>query len=254
MAKSIREAYGLESTVSKSSKFIAGTELEIEDVKGNNISIPWQAIPDGSLRNNGVEFVSPPLDTASLVDGFKHIHAHLICSKAKANFSERTSIHVHINCLDLDTEQVKSIVMWYALFEPVFFAMVDPHRKHNIHCVPLDQTHLSGQYKRPLQEMVERWSKYTALNLIPLHSQGTIEFRHMEGHNDAVKFEWWLKTIENLWQYGRMRPLTRASVLSPQPILEAFDAIFKDAPIHNIRSSVLSLCSDSLIDVKLSLI
>ena len=252
MAKTIREFYGIGSSLEPTKQFIAGTELEIESVNSSG-NPGWSKVPDGSLRNEGVEFVSPPLPSSALIDGFKKIHATFVPYSEWPKFSERTSIHVHINCLDLSLAQTRQIILWYALFEPVFFAMVASNRKHNIHCVPLDQTHLSGVYKKGLMDMVEKWSKYTALNLCPLSTQGTIEFRHMEGHDNAEKFEWWLKTIENLWHYGQDAPLTRQVLSNPDMVLTAFDVIFKDAPVKNIRSSVLALCSDSLIDVKMAM-
>lgn len=255
MAQTVREHFGVGSSVPVSTKFIAGTELEIESVlNAPGKPTNWKLEIDGSLRNEGREFISPPLDTENLINGFKKIHASFVSYEEYPKFSERTSIHVHVNCLDLETTQVKQIILWYALFEPVFFAMVNPIRANNIHCVPLDQTHLCGVYKKPLPEMVSKWSKYTALNLMPLSSQGTIEFRHMEGHDDSEKFEWWLKTLENLWKFGAGTPPTRQVLGNGEAILTAFDEIFKDAPIKNIRSSVLNLVADSLIDVKMALV
>lgn len=254
MAQTIRETYHIESSVEPNNKkFIAGTELEVESVAGGTYG-NWNKTTDGSLRNEGIEFISPPLETKELVKGFNKIHTTFQKYPQWPKFSERTSIHVHINCLDLTQQQVRAIVLWYALFEPVFFAMVEPTRSNNIHCVPLDQTSLSSKYKGDLPQIVEGWSKYTALNLMPLVSQGTIEFRHMEGHDDAAKFEWWLKTLENLWAYGRDNSLTRNVLQDPGTVLAAFDSIFKDAPIRQLRSHVLELVRDTLIDVKLALV
>lgn len=252
----VRSTWNITSSVPKAPDvFIAGVELEIEDVRQCSDYGGFNVTEDGSLRNNGKEFISPPLKVKELVDGFKKIHANLVHSKSKPQpFSDRTSIHVHINCLDLNQEQVKSIVLWYALFEPVFFAMCAPNRKNNIHCVPLDQTTLCENYRRTLPLFVQKWSKYTALNLLPLSTQGTIEFRHMEGHKDAEKFEAWLKTLENLWAYGKSNILNKGFLNKPNAILDAFDVIFRDAWIKNIRASVPALVADSLIDIKLALL
>lgn len=253
----IRETYSIASHVEKvTDKFIAGVELEIEDIRSLGINmdnIGWSVTEDGSLRNNGRELISGPFSYDKLVSDFKTIHGAMKHSSPSQAFSDRTSIHVHVNCLDLNQEQVKSIVLWYALFEPVFFAMCSPHRANNIHCVPLDQTVLCENYRRNIPIMVQKWSKYTALNLLPLGKYGTIEFRHMEGHDDSAKFAWWLKTLENLWAYGKSHILNKGFLAKDKPVLEAFDAIFKDAPIKSIRGSVEELVSDTLIDIKLSL-
>lgn len=257
----VRNTFGISSGVQKAPKLIAGVELEIEDVAGVHGGLPhgWKAEEDGSLRNHGTEYISPPLEASVIPIHFNHIHEGLVSASGKANhFSDRTSIHVHVNCLDQTQDEVKSIVLWYALFEPLFFAMVDPSRSNNIHCVGLDQTSLSATYSRTLPIFVQKWSKYTALNLLPLSTQGTIEFRHMEGHNNIPRFTAWIKTLENLWTYGQANQLDKASIQSPSRILMAFDEIFKDsliggAPASALRHSVLNMVEDNVIDIKLAL-
>ncbi len=253
MKDSVRDTFGIPSMV-VGAGFIAGVELEIESIRtGGNLPSGWQMTEDGSLRNEGREFISPPLGREQLVSHFNLIHGSIKHYDEWPAFSERTSIHVHVNCLDLTPEQVKSIVLWYALFEPVIFAMCSPTRRNNIHCVGLDQTVLCESYKRTLPLFVQKWSKYTALNLLPLKTQGTMEFRHMEGHNDPAKFADWLKVLENLWTFGQTTPLKK-STLDNDDVLFAFDTIFGGTPIHAIRGSVLELVSDNLIDVKLALV
>lgn len=252
-AETIRDTFGIASSVAPSKEFMAGVELEIESFHNADYPDGWHIEEDGSLRNNGMEIISCPQTVGKLVDGFKHVHVNSRFRKQNEKFSERTSIHVHVNCLDLTQEQAKSVVLWYALFEPVFFAMVDPSRRNNIHCVGLDQTMLCEHYRRSLPMYVQRWSKYTALNLLPLNELGTIEFRHMEGHDDPERFRAWLKTLRNLWQFGQNNILSKQSV-EPEAIMGAFDSIFIDSPIHAIRGSVLGLIGDNLVDIKLALL
>jgi hypothetical protein len=248
----IRKTWGIGGGI-YADHFIAGVELEIESI-ADYVTLPmWKVETDGSLRNEGREFISPPLNRTSLVEDFKEIHATLEHFNEFPKFSERTSIHAHINCLDLTQQQTKSIVLWYALFEPVFFLLVDPARRNNIHCVGLDQTMLSDHYKKSFPLLVSKWSKYTALNLKPLETQGTIEFRHMEGHDDAIRFGNWLQVLESLWEYGKNNILTKHS-LSDEAVLKAFDAIFATHPIHSIRGNVKELVSDNLVDIKLAFV
>lgn len=253
MAKhmTIRHTYGLASSVPVSTNFIAGVELEIESVEQHPTSTGWSVTEDGSLRNGGYEYISSPSTKEQLKDGFKQIHKTIRLGSNP--FSERTSIHVHVNMLDLTQEQVRSILLHYALFEPFFFGMVAANRRNNIHCVGLDQTTLSEQYRRTLPLIVQKWSKYTALNLLPLKTQGTVEFRHMEGHNDVTRFNAWLDTLENLWSYGQSNILHR-NLLGDEHILKAFDTIFADSPVKTMRPVVLSTIADSIIDVKLALL
>lgn len=247
----VRSTFDLASSV-LGSGFVAGVELEIEDVRDfPTLPEGWHMEEDGSLRNHGHEFISPPASRQKLQKDFATIHETI--DVGKNPFTERTSIHVHVNMLDLTQEQAKSVVLYYALFEPVFFAMVDPIRRNNIHCVGLDQTTLSENYKRTLPLFVNKWSKYTALNLLPLSTQGTIEFRHMQGHKNQEKFNEWLSTLENLWTYGKECRMCRGE-LTEEGILKAFDFIFKDAEIKSLRSVLMNVIADPLLDVKLALV
>ena len=133
--------------------------------------------------------------------------------------------------------------------------MASPIRRNNIHCVGLDQTILSENYKRALNYQRGKWSKYTALNILPLNKYGTIEFRHLEGTDDIEKITAWLNTLENLWLYGQKNPITKQAVMSDGAIREAFCAIFKDSPeAMKYKDLLPQLLADSTIDIKLSLL
>lgn len=257
----IRSLYGVVSRVS-GPQFIAGLECEIEDITNihsdiENDDTHWQITTDGSLRNNGREFISRPLPKDTLLAAFDKLHNCITYKSPDVHvrFSPRTSTHIHINCLDLEEEAVKAIVLWYALFEPVFFLMASPIRRNNIHCVGLDQTVLSEYYKRSLQYQKQRWSKYTALNILPLSKYGTIEFRHLEGTDDLDKITQWLSTLENLWMYGQKNPITKDAIMSDGAVREAFCAIFRDSSeAMKYKDMLPQLLADSIIDIKLSLL
>lgn len=256
----IRNIFAVHSPINTPA-FTVGIECEIEDLTpicgavscGNY----WRIEEDGSLRNNGHEIISPPSSRAATVEEFIALHSLLKYKSEdkQVRFHPRTSTHVHVNCLSLEEEQVKTIIMWYALFEPVFFLLVSPIRRNNIHCVGLDQTILSEFYKRPMKSLHKFWSKYTALNILPLSKYGTLEFRHLQGTDDAVLLENWLTVLENLWNLGQTTPLTKDSVKNIGAIMEIYEKIFKDCPeAMKLLPVVPSLISNSLIDIKLSLI
>ncbi len=117
------------------------------------------------------------------------------------NFSFRTSTHVHVNVLSLTEEQLKTLIYAYVILEPVFFNYVDPLRKSNIHCVPLADTSVLVNLKnRSVLKVAKMWHKYTAFNLLPIHKQGTIEFRHLQGVGlDPSLLRGWLRLIEMLY-------------------------------------------------------
>lgn len=251
----IRALYGICSNVN-SSGFTAGLECEIENL-GNTETVNsgrWTITEDGSLRNKGLEFITRlPSGKDLLMEDFKHLHQAIKFRNGTINpFSERTSIHVHVNCLDLDHHQVKSIMQHYALFEPIFFKLVAPERANNIHCVALNQTVIPESYRRDLTVLVGAWSKYTALNLLPLKEIGTIEFRHLQGTSDAVLLNEWLTVLENLWTFGKDNLMDKKSVTDPTYINTAYNEIFKNTRASLWAPAATNLLQDSLIDLKLA--
>lgn len=254
MSDTINRIFGVGQSLAylDPNKFLVGLECEVESVR----SFPdggfhyFSITEDGSLRNNGREFISVPLDVRDIVPEFQNLHARIECGEDK--FSERTSIHVHVNCCYLEQDVVRNIVLLYALFEEVFFKMVEPSRRNNIHCVPLTETYLPSIYRQGLGSLISRWHKYTALNILPLKKYGTIEFRHMEGHDDPEKLRVWLDVIYRLFQAGKQFPINK-DTLTHRWVVDLADQIFISVPYYqNNRSKLFTTIENSLLDVKLS--
>lgn len=230
-----------------------GIECEIEDIKAWNewVGDHWGITEDGSLRNNGKEFLMPPNNFNNSMEMFKKLHANL--SLGKEPFSDRTSIHVHVNMQNLRENEVKQIILLYALFEEYFFMIPDSGRRANIHCVPLSETFLPSYYNQGLPVLHQKWQKYSALNVKPLTEHGTLEFRHMHGHNDADKMAQWLKLLENLVQVGStMEPFSPTN-LTPENIRALFSKLFGHFPQHDSWKMTLSESTfNSVLDIKLS--
>lgn len=242
--------------------FICGTEYEIEDIKG--VHIPgydvgseepyWfgelGAVKDGSLRNNGVEFVTRPVGYDRAIELFEVLRDQL--SLGKAPYSARTSTHVHVNVASLSLEQLKHFVLLYALFEPVFFKFAGDQRKHNIHCVPLGHTLLPSQYNRSITSLIDNWSKYSAFNLKPVKTIGTVEFRHLFGTGDAKVYQQWLSMLRNLWEfaYTNGHLWLKAKMTAGMSPLEMLPLVIPSAPGEYCAADF----ADSVIDVKLAFV
>lgn len=233
--------------------FVAGIEHELEAVRVAKNFRVFTVKEDGSLRNHGYEFVSAPLPRKELVQELTELHKWLTYYEKEDPFSQRTSTHVHVNCLMLEEAEARNMVMLYALFEELFFSMVKPERRNNIHCVPLTETTLPGHYKKDIQTLIAKWSKYTALNLKRMPDLGTMEFRHYHGTNDVAALDQWLQVLENLYHLSQKVTIDAASLASKETILSWFDYIFAPAPrIMMLRPSLFNLIYNSLIDVKFS--
>lgn len=182
------------------SKEKIGIEVEVENIRAvNHLNKVWQSKNDGSLRNNGIEFVSRPIYAC---DAPAVLHDLMVESLgADYCFSPRTSVHIHLDMQEQEGEDAINLLMLYTMFERLFYKFVGRGRIKNIYCVPLTETQLIQntvvQGLRP-----DRWSKYTGLNLKTLESYGTIEFRHMHGTPDVRKLCVWIDLITKLKGYA----------------------------------------------------
>ena len=252
--------------LAETEEFFCGTEYEIEDVK--TIKLPGHGIynrkdlslsdssahwlgdiglmHDGSLRNNGMEFITKPVNYERALQLFDTLHTGLVTGPEP--FSPRTSIHVHVNMANMTLDQLKHFLLTYVLLEPVFFEVAGETRKHNIHCVPLTYTILPTIYCKSIVEIVKSWSKYSAFNLLPIKTQGTVEFRHLYGTNDAYIYRKWLTLIKELWDFVNENETNILQEmllkgLTPQEIQHIVLPSSKD---------ITADFSDSFIDVKLA--
>jgi hypothetical protein len=241
------------------SKQVIGIEVEVENIKTlNKLHDGWSITQDGSLRNNGAEFISRPIpacNSPELVENL--LNASLLPTSC---FSPRTSIHVHMDFTDDDLDTVEDVITMYAVFERLFFKFVGKQRIKNIYCVPITETTL-------LRIMGQRginpghWQKYSALNAKPLESLGTLEFRHMHGTFDVRKVCIWIDLITRLKDYCVKAGTTsvRATIASMDdafPFKELLRDIFgerdeymKFSSIEDVKftyeSAKLALCKAS---------
>lgn len=252
----IAHMFGLDpSHLNSAREFYAGVECEIESVKEQDEFEGFSCTEDGSLRNHGVEYISIPLERDKLVQCFTDLHATIEFYNPEEAFSSRTSTHVHINCRALEPEQTKTLVLLYALYEDFFFAMVEQNRRGNIHCVPLTETHLPGNYAMPIEKLCGRWHKYTALNILPLQKLGTVEFRHLQGTNDVVLFGEWLMLLENLWKLAQQTTIT-VEALTNEAVLKSWwkELFGHSKKIMALEPAFSNTIANNLLDVKFAFI
>lgn len=198
---------GLSESVRKAlpvieSQHIIGIEVEVENFREGQQSLRkiWSSKGDGSLRNNGMEFVTHPIPASDAPSALFHLLAQVLPDSCC--FSPRTSTHVHFNMTDWDVSKVKELVLWYTVFENLLFRFAGRKRNQNIYCVPLTATNQLYQfYQTSLERSVSKWSKYSSLNLLTLHNLGTVEFRHMHGTFDVAKLCTWIRLICRLCEY-----------------------------------------------------
>lgn len=135
---------------------------------------------DGSLRNNGMEFITSPLPFPF---EYAEISDTIFDSYPEAEASLRCGIHVHMNVRDMTYQQLARLLSLYCLVERIIFKHTG-NRDTNHFCVPVtDTNHVMYALYRMSEDHVHHTvrssHKYSALNIKPVSSLGTVEARHL---------------------------------------------------------------------------
>jgi hypothetical protein len=210
-----------------------GVEIEIEKTNGlNKIFAPsgwlFGVKPDHSLRDNGLEYITTPLQIEQTVQSLQLFYSicNTLLPERRPTFSWRTSIHVHVNVRELEFEQFLNFLLLYCLFEKSLFKYTSADRRNGNFTVPLieDDALLrsimdrvnsflsrkpNGKYSdaKEISYLIDRWDKYSALGCFRLRDLGTLEFRHLEGTYDFNKVVGWLLLIYKLYAAACRIPL-----------------------------------------------
>lgn len=207
-----------------------GVELEVENCEHSQDwyqdrtgKLGWTTTVDNSLRGTNIstggnagiggaafEFISKPMRASTLLYSMEEFFN--VTKFNDANYTDRCSVHVHVNCTDLTPDQVSSVALVYSVVEEILFRFVGAGRENNIYCLPWSQCRMNhdmvDKITQDVNGLARRWQKYTALNLIPLRSQGTVEFRQMHGTADMKKLTTWINLIGCIFKYGTNTELT----------------------------------------------
>jgi hypothetical protein len=170
----------------------------------------WQVKRDGSLRNNGLEYVTVPIHASSLEFILTQLYAYLRQSYPTCDFSDRCGIHIHTDCTGMSAQNLLDFLKLYIIFENPIFNFIGEERKGSNFCVPLhnfqpsrwfDHTQLSNE--RILHNIPSLdQAKYSALNPCRLVDLGTLEFRHLEGTWDVQRVVTFASIIQRMKYYA----------------------------------------------------
>lgn len=188
-----------------------GVELEVEgDVRWDPIQASMRndlmIVPDGSLRGpRSGEVVFLPKDLETQMRNVRSVYRMF---DGRAAMTARCSTHVHANVLGLGVMQIMRLCVTYAAVEPWLVAFAGPGREFNHFCVPwmhgnhnarMASTLLdSGRSRRVASvnsALHVQGQKYSALNLRPVATQGTVEFRLAPAFHNPDQFDLWLSAV-----------------------------------------------------------
>ena len=166
-----------------------GVEIELENLpeaEDEFRSNYWEVKGDGSLRNNGREFVfRGPTGGLDLFNAVVELDTYL--SGRRPDDSWRCSTHVHADVRGFNVRQLKLLILAFVVYEKVLFRLSGMHRYTNNFCCAVgfaqqQLTVLTRAWRHNTLEqftnaVLGRWDKYSALNLLPITHFGSVEFR-----------------------------------------------------------------------------
>jgi hypothetical protein len=187
-----------------------GVEVELEEVGGlstSALSSLWEVKGDGSLHRDGMEYVfSEPLFGQDVITALKELDAcvssYVATTKAKV-VDQNTSVHIHIDARDVETNELERWCKLYWMYEGVLFDYISKDRSKNPFCFPLKETRdailyvwtafdaLSRRSASLFNNVLSNFQRYSGLNLAALSSFGSLEFRgHPGSYNAEAILEW----------------------------------------------------------------
>lgn len=187
-----------------------GIEIEVEGI-GSSAYESWltrtprwfQVHQDGSLRNGGVEFITLPFDATYAPYILNYFFTSLTRTNPGFVFTNRCSMHVHLDMTDTTYWQFESLYQLYLCFERQFYEYAGDVRENSNFCVPVSATPFEEYFFSTAK--TRTWNtllnsipdldsaKYTGLNITRLRDLGTVEFRHLPGHK---RVPWITKFIQ----------------------------------------------------------
>jgi len=228
---------------------LVGIEIEMEryDFLAEDL-VYWSCVGDGSLRNNGIEFVSHILGSKDIAPALDEIGPRI----NKYSDSWRAGIHVHVNVNNLTFAELMSACKLYALLEPLLFTWEGNNRDKSNFCPPWSvlPTHPKaladmlrcintdhGGYRptahdclQTMKRTIGNLRKYSAVNLASVYKHGTIEFRFMRSSKDVEKIRSFVKLCASIVEVGSglvgVSPLDTLSSNGADYVVDMIEAPF----------------------------
>lgn len=196
-----------------------GIEIEMEGVSQTTFGLLtasgyWKHVVENSLRGEAGELVSVPVLGKDIDNALQHV-VDVFKRIKKPIFNARTSIHIHMDVMDLDREELIRFVLLYCAFELILFRQCDATRQNNPYCLPIYMSenskttlaslfsHLAEKDGRSSRYVLQHWVKYNAMNLNNIPGIGTVEFRQLHGTIDKDVVMDWIRILMSIKKYAK---------------------------------------------------
>lgn len=231
-----------------------GIEIECEGT--NLFTTPfkwWTCHEDGSLREtNGhrpVEYVlRAPLSIEKAREALVYLDSKLKETQSKVINSQRTSVHIHVNCQKMTLRQLYCYICLYMIFEEILVDWSGPERAGNLFCLRAkDSEFYVGMLENVLKNnSLKNWRdeyRYSACNVASINKFGSLEFRSMQGTVDIQLIQLWIDILVLLKEQALTydNPVEIVDEFSSIGPLPFFKKIFKDKKLRQLFENVPGL-------------
>lgn len=188
----------------------------------------WKLVSDASVSERinygsanafGGELVSPVLQGQSGLDElFKVCAALNACPNVKINI--KCGLHLHLSWANPSVQQIKNIVARYAHFETDFDSMMPASRHDSQWCANISRDtpflRSVARYTGTIRGLVRCGGpdRYRKVNILPLRTYGSIEFRQHSGTTDFEKIKNWILLMSDFCDASQTQSSNISSVTS----------------------------------------
>lgn len=186
-----------------------GLEIEVEGrrlLHDEDVPEPWVYHVDHSLRGENAEYVlDKPISFKEVPKALKTLWDALNSNKAVLKDSNRTSVHVHLNCQQFHLNRLASFLgLIFSLEEPLT-EWCGEHRVGNLFCLrAIDAPGIISAFRNFIQNngqtSVGEYLRYAAVNPHALLRFGSLEIRTLKGCSDPKIIEEWVSILERLYK------------------------------------------------------
>lgn len=214
---------------------LLGVEVEVEGCSLPPSLPGFKVVGEGSLRKvhgeAGREYVfKNPVALDTAMERLTFLHNKLNAVRADPAgcvvFSDRTSVHVHINVTDLTVSEWFTFLFLWVLYENAMIDYCGKERRGNLFCLSSrDAEGLMFRLAKFAQDRHAVWNvlddevRYCAVNIAATAKYGSVEFRTMRGTDDPAVLNPWLSTFVTL--RNKAQELGSPKVLMDQLIADA---------------------------------
>lgn len=210
-----------------------GTHTAVQ-LQGTNY---WSYVHDGSLRgqDNAEYILRKPVAFSVFPDTVAELFGKLASYGSVIEESNRTSVHVHLNCQRFHLNRLTSLMALYFTFEEVLTAWCGEHRVGNLFCLRAkDAPAIISQIRRFIKTdgttELRDHLHYAGLNANALHKFGSLEFRSLRGCTNPQVILDWVSILQRLYELSAEfeDPRDICGMFSQSGPLAFFDTILGD--------------------------